>query len=232
MLRTRVPLGDLMVEVEESDLRGLLREASRIREMHEAGEGHTCVAFHRHAGGYDFYGLRRTSDGYEVQFGQHKAGPGVEAGELFCRRRTSPSYVGFEPPRVGSAPEDRDGEPVGPEPERRGPDDEHAAMIYYVRGRMQKIRRLGMQMSVEGRQVALAGHLGTEAGWAQLVDDKSFAAVVVRRIESYTPDDRLDVETELRENGRRVQGAPGRSHAREQSRNRKAGTGRQSNGHR
>ncbi|HEU0298878.1 MAG TPA: hypothetical protein VFR37_05470 [Longimicrobium sp.] len=199
MLRTTVPLGDQLIEIEEEDLRSLLKEMTHIRELHEAAEGHACTPFHRHAGGFDFYGLRRLSDDHEVQFGQHKAGNGVEAGTLFAKRRTSRSYVGFQPPRFAAPPEDAGDE--GPEPpaparDQPQPTRQHAAMIYFVRRLFPTMRRLAWQMRIDGDQKVIHRYLSTQEGWDRLVRDAAFALQVLARIRELEPTEPFDVERE------------------------------------
>lgn len=204
MLRTRVPLGTLLIEVEAEDVKSLLQEVGQVQELNEACEGHTCVPFHRRAGGFDFYGLRREGDGYEVLFGQHKADKGAEAGQLFARRPTSKSYVGFQPARFARpGAEEADPAPA-PDPEQAGeapraqPSRAHAAMIFYIRRHFQEMKRLGWQIQLDGRPVVMAAMVGSREGWDRLVGDELTATQLVRRIEQIVGNDPFSVEVEHR----------------------------------
>lgn len=208
-MRTTVPLGDLLVEVEAPDEKELLREVSRVRELHAAGEGTACTPFHRRAKKFDFYGLRRESDGYEVFFGQHKEDGG--AGALFAYRKRSEGYVGFQPPRIprpgdepdpaSSAPEDAPTAREDAAPATR-PSRAHAAMLYYIRRHADDMKRGSWQVTIDGRPHTMRSFVGSAEGWDRLVQDHATAWSVVERIQSYDTD-AFDVEAEHEREERR-----------------------------
>lgn len=97
MLRTKVGLGLLQIEVEAENVEKLIREVTYIRDLDRAREGEQkAYPFYRKTKeGYVYVGFRRLSDGAEVKFG-HFLRPDDEDHRFFAHGKLSEGYKGWE----------------------------------------------------------------------------------------------------------------------------------------